>query len=325
MMENQTPNESLLEIKRNFLESLQNTAPNKYGRTRSYSPYTIKEYGYDIGVFIRYMGNNLFKSDFNLITLQDVKNFVESLTISKKTINRKLAAIKMFFKYLKTNNIILHNDIRDIESFKIEKTERKALNEEQLEKLLSSFLDATDTYAFRNLTIFYLFNITGIRLGELMNLNCGDIDLKNKTIFIKGIEDLDRVIPFTNSSFIIIRDYLTYLSKFLGRKLEYNDALFWSERKTRISLKMIQHIVKKHIKDAGLSTSEFSTHSLRHTFATMLYDKKVSMLILSKFLGIDVGTLPVYLHSEEDLDSKLNLLQSIDFFENMSTAIKNIS
>lgn len=289
---------NLLQYKLDFIENLTATCPKRGINNIPYSSKTISEYEYDIEMFLHYIENSLRKNDIDSLEIEDLQGFADSLNISPRTANRKISCVKTFFKFLKKQKLIKYNIASDLEFFQYERKERKHLTEDQFEDLLNSFFKQTHTNALRNFTIFYLLNVTGIRVGELVSLDLKDVDFENNTVFIKGIEDLDRYIPLSQDAILILKEYIKKLRK-ESKNATPESPLFISERNKRISIKTIQYWMKRHITLAGLSPKDFSTHSFRHTFTTLLYNKNVSMLVLSKLLGISLNCVTEYLHAKE--------------------------
>lgn len=322
-MNNQTSDihdNKLSNIRLDFIEYLKQTPPKRNGRTKSYSDFTIKEYEYDIGIFLQFVGSALGKKDLNEITYEHFIEYKNSLIkrMSKTTANRKIASAKTFFKFLKRTNVIKHNCASEVETFEIEQQKRKSLTSEQLNDLLNTFVNSKMKFAFRNYVIFCLLTVTGMRVGELVALNCDDINFSTREILVKGIEDADRNIPFTLETEKILRKYMVFRNNIKNNKIKLTNALFVSERYKRISVKTIHHHMKKHIEEAGINPKEFSTHSLRHTFTTLSFkNNDISTILLSKILGVSSATLPIYLHTDtSDIQKELNKFLSSPILEN---------
>ena len=134
----------------------------------------------------------------------------------------------------------------------------------------------------------------GMRLSELVSINYSDIKPDN-TIIITGKGNKQRTVYLNNACLNAIKDYMKVRPV---DSVKDKDALFLSNRKTRISPKTVQHIVDEYLEKSGLSGQGFSTHKLRHTAATLMYQYgHVDVLQLKEILGHEnLSTTEIYTH-----------------------------
>lgn len=275
------------------------------------SKNTIKEYFYDLRLFLRYikMNKNLSEeNEFEKIDISDVDaDLIRTITlsdlysfmsfVSRERDNnansraRKVASIKSFFNYLSTKAKVLdYNPASELESPKILKRLPKYLNIEESKKLLSSI---NGEHRERDYAIITLFLNCGLRLSELVGININKI--KDDTLTVIGKGNKERTIYLNKACIKAIKAYLRVRP---ADGVADKNALFLSERKKRISNKTVQHIVKKYIKLSGLDPEKYSTHKLRHTAATLMYKHgNVDIRSLQEILGHEsVSTTEIYTH-----------------------------
>lgn len=282
------------------------------------SPNSVKEYNYDLTMFLKYMKNH-FKltneTDFNKIciddfdidtlkriTLEDIHSFVSYLAINNRskasTRARKISTIRVFFKYLSVKaKIIDTNPAQNLETPKLDKRMPKYLTLEDSKKLLDVTMQDDNRNKERDFAIITLFLNCGMRLSELVGINIKDIHFDDCKMTVIGKGNKERTIYLNKACINAIEQYLNVRPK---EGIDYNskDALFLSERRERISKRTVQYIVEKELRKAGLDTSKYSTHKLRHTAATLMYQYgEVDIRALQELLGhASISTTEIYTH-----------------------------
>lgn len=275
------------------------------------SKNTVKEYFYDLRLFLRYLKAVRYKLDMNEIdkidisdidagllkgvTLSDLYSFM-SFTSRVRNNNacsraRKVASLKSFFNYMTNKAKLLDsNPAVELESPKIIKRLPRYLNIEESKKLLMSI---EGKHSERDYAILTLFLNCGLRLSELVGINLNNI--KGDTLVVYGKGAKERTIYLNNACKKALDDYLRIRPK---NHVKDRNALFLSERNQRISVKTVQHIVKKYIKAAGLDPERYSVHKLRHTAATLMYRHgNVDIRALQQILGHEsISTTEIYTH-----------------------------
>ena len=282
------------------------------------SQSTVMEYYLDIRTFLRFMkvSRGLASyEEFDSISIQDISvSFIRDITLhdlyeylaytSRERLNnansraRKVASLKSFFKFLTVKaKLIDVNPANDLDSPKIPKSLPKYLSLEESLALLEH-IDGNDKK--RDYAMITLFLNCGLRLSELAGINLNDI--KDDTLTVIGKGNKERTIYLNEACQNAIQDYVQNERIREGIKAPDQNALFISRNRRRISVKTIQHLVKKHLQAAGLDTTKYSVHKLRHTAATLMYKYgHVDVRILQEILGhTDLSTTQIYTH----LDSK---------------------
>ena len=282
------------------------------------SPNSVKEYNYDLAMFLKYMKihfkltnetdfNKITISDFSIdtlkrITLEDIHSFVSYLAVTNRskpaTRARKISTIRVFFKYLSVKaKIIEVNPAQNLETPKQEKRMPKYLTLEDSQKLLEVTSNEDNRNKERDFAIITLFLNCGMRLSELVGINLKDIHFDDMKMTVIGKGNKERTIYLNNACMSAIKDYLKVRP---NDRVDYKskDALFLSERRERISRRTVQYIVDKELKLAGLDTSKYSVHKLRHTAATLMYQYgEVDIRALQELLGhASISTTEIYTH-----------------------------
>ena len=282
------------------------------------SPNSVKEYNYDLAMFLKYMKihlklttetdfNNITINDFDIdtlkrITLEDIHSFVSFLAINNRskaaTRARKISTIRVFFKYLAVKaKIIDVNPAQNLETPKQDKRMPKYLTLEDSKKLLDVTMQDDNRNKERDYAIITLFLNCGMRLSELVGINIKDIHFDDCKMTVIGKGNKERTVYLNKACINAIEQYLNVRPK---EGIDYNskDALFLSERRERISRRTVQYIVEKELKKAGLDTTKYSTHKLRHTAATLMYQYgEVDIRALQELLGhASISTTEIYTH-----------------------------
>ena len=285
------------------------------------SPNSIKEYNYDISMFLKYIkihynltsGTDFSKITINdipldvikKITLDDIHAFLSYLAIELKskstTRARKVSTIRIFFKYLTSKAHLLEkNPAQDLETPKLDRRLPKYLNLEESKRLLSVAASEDNRNKERDTAILKLFLNCGMRLSELVGIDIRDIDFSECKLTVIGKGNKERTLYLNKSCIDAIKEYLADRPSQGEKvdKLHSDRALFLSERRERISKRTVQHIVEKELRAAGLDTSKFSTHKLRHTAATLMYQYgNVDIRALQVLLGHEsISTTEIYTH-----------------------------
>lgn len=271
----------------NFIDEL------KY--ERNYSQFTVDNYLNDLDLFLEYINEHEIK-DYNDVDYQDIREYISylyDLKYSNKTISRRISALKSFFKYLNSKQIIKNNPMILITSPKIEKKLPKFLNYEDTEKFLNAF-DNNNYIGLRNSLILEMLYSTGIRVSEISNIKLKEISLSDKTIKITGKGNKERIVYFGTKCNNLIKKYLKESYPKLNIKsLEY---LFLSKTGRKISDREIRTIVDDAAKIAKIDM-KISPHVLRHTFATHMLNGGADLRSVQELLGHEnLSTTQIYTH-----------------------------
>lgn len=289
---------------------------------KGHSKNTVDEYFLDLRTFFRYLklhrGLVPRNTDIEEIDVADVGlDFVRAVTLSEvyeylsflsrdrvknqrqrekeygvgaSSRARKIASIKSFYKYLTVKAKLLNeNPVQDLDSPKIPKTLPRYLSLAESEQLLSSIDGANRE---RDYCIICIFLNCGLRISEIVGLNLSDIRADNLRVTGKG--NKERVVYLNDATAAAINDYLLVRKSI--NAIDRN-ALFLSNRRTRISRESVHALVKKSLLRAGLDADKYSAHKLRHTAATLMLQNGVDVRTLQELLGHEhLNTTQIYTH-----------------------------
>ncbi len=291
---------------------------NYLGGTLNKSELTVLEYGSDLRMFFRFLKlhKNLVPGDtkFSDIDISDIgKEFICSVTLedayaflaycrtkrnnSSNSRARKAVSIKRFYRYLEVQNVLTgKNMIAFLDSPKNKKSLPKYLTLQQSINLLKSVEGKNKE---RDFCIITLFLNCGLRLAELVSINISDISFDNNTLRVLGKGNKERIVYLNQSTMEAITNYLAIRPR---DNVIDRDALFISNRRTRISRESVQKMVEKYLNKIGLRNMGFSVHTLRHTAATLMYQHgNTDVLQIKSLLGHEnLSTTEIYTHIYDD-------------------------
>jgi len=277
-------------------------------KERSYSPHTIKAYKTDLIQFSLFVKEYGGTGSFNVSSVdkKTVQHFVGSLTekgLSPKSTGRKLASIKSFFRYLLKHAHVESNPASTVKAPKQHASLPKFLQKEVLEQILSHS-DKDDWQLKRDKTILELLYSTGIRLGELVSIDVGDVQIDQKTVKVFGKGGKERIVPFGGKAAEALDFYLQERNIHVQKDLNDN-PLFISKQGLRISPRTVQSRLKK-LFDSVAAGSGFTPHLMRHTFATHLLDHGADIRAVKELLGhASLSSTQIYTHLETEKMKKI--------------------
>lgn len=276
------------------------------------SSLTAEEYYLDLRTFFRFMKRQrglvaddctdaeIIISDIDIsflrsITQMDILLFMNYAKNDRENINktraRKTTALRTFFKYLTDNTHQLEqNPAQNLDTPKARKTLPQYLSLEQCLELLNT---VSGDFARRDYCILTLFLNCGLRRAELVGINLDDIRGDN-TLRVRGKGNKERVIPLNDACQQAIKAYLEVRPV---DGVKDKNALFLSRLKQRITVQGVYYVVKNYLKMVP-GAENYSTHKLRHTAATLMYQKGgVDVRVLQAILGHEnLGTTEIYTH-----------------------------
>ena len=257
---------------------------------KKYSENTISSYSLDLKKFTNYV-----KKDFDKVNKEDVQKYIQYLSKkeSSLSVSRAISTLKSFYKFLQINKYTKSNPLTLISNPKQPKTLPKVLSEEEVNKLLD--INLKTDFDYRNKAMLELMYSSGLRVSELINLTVNDIDIKNCTVRIFGKGSKERIIPLNEYATEAINNYILYHRSVLFKHGE-NNYLFLNNHGNRMTRQGFFKILKKIAKEKEIKT-EFSPHTLRHSFATHLLKYGADLRSIQELLGhSDISTTQIYTH-----------------------------
>lgn len=283
---------------------------------RGKSQNTIISYGYDLALFFKYIKikrgyvaadipleeipvDDIDLYVINSISLADFYSFLSFAANQRDNKNyaraRKVACLRSFFKYLHKMKMIDNNPSIELESPKINSRHPVYLTLDESKQLLASIEGENKE---RDYAIVTLFLNCGLRLSELISIDINKISGDILTVIGKG--NKERTVYLNKACIEGIESYLKIRPSDM---IKDKNALFLSERKSRISKRTVQYLVKKYIGIADLDKDKYSPHKLRHTAATLMYKYgKVDIRSLQQILGHEnISTTQIYTHLDDEI------------------------
>ncbi len=289
------------------------------GRTQR----TVNSYYYDISVFLRYLKikNGFDASDipFDEISINDIPlDWLAKFTLldayaylsylsnerhnSPSTRARRTTALKTFFDYLSDKAMLIkENPVAHLDRPKEPDVLPKFLDLEQSKQLLNN-TDVASSHPERDYCILTLFLNCGMRLSELVGLNLEDYSKQQRTLRLFGKGQKERIVYLNDACISALDAWLAVRPKD-NHTLKAMFILMYNKEYKRISNRRVQRIVEDQLKRAGLGNLGISTHKLRHTCATIMYEYgHVDPMVLRDVLGHkSVATTQIYTHlSDKD-------------------------
>lgn len=230
-----------------------------------------------------------------------IRKFLERLaeqSYSPATMARKIATLRSFHRWLEKRGLITVNPMLMIRTPKQAKRLPKAINVEQVEKLLAAPND-NNLLGARDRAILETLYSTGIRVSELVGINRGDVDEPGQALIVMGKGKKERIVPLGSHALAAIRHYATILDRdraAAGQGPDPAAPLFINKHGGRLSTRSVRRKVSKYLTEAGLDPT-ISPHTLRHSFATHLLDNGADLRSVQELLGHQsLSTTQVYTH-----------------------------
>ena len=282
---------------------------------QGHSRRTVDEYFLDLRSFFRFLKHDrgladpktpldsvsIDDVDLSLarsVTLTDVYSYMNHLSRDRRlnaaSRARKVATIRSFYKYLTNKAKLLDtNPVQDLDSPRLKKQLPRYLDLDESLELLDS-VDGKN--AVRDYCILTLFLNCGLRISELIGLNLNDI--QGDALRVLGKGDKVRIVYLNDACKDALERYLSVRRPISGRD---ENALFLSTRNQRISRSNVHALVKKHLSQAGLDSSAYSSHKLRHTAATLMLQNGVDVKAVQEVLGHEhLNTTEIYTHIDNE-------------------------
>ncbi len=261
---------------------------------RKYSENTISSYKRDLNKI-----NIYIKKEFTKLNKKDIQNYIQKLSKEENTssVSRCISTLKSFYKFLEINKYTNSNPLTTITNPKTQKKLPKVLSEEEIDKLLD--INLNTNFDYRNKAMLELMYSSGLRVSELVNLKVNDIDLVNSSVRIFGKGSKERIIPLNDYATIALKNYILYYRTSLFKHGE-NNYLFLNNHGNKMTRQGFFKILSKIAKEKNIKT-EFSPHTLRHSFATHLLKHGADLRSIQELLGhSDISTTQIYTHITEE-------------------------
>lgn len=263
---------------------------------KRYSQHTLQAYQRDLEQF-----NNFLKETFEISSFEEarhphLRSWVVALIeqkISPKTVNRKIATLKSFYKFLLIREYVEQNPASRLKPLKVEKKLPQFVRENEILVLLDQVDFGLSFPGLRDKLVLELLYATGIRLSELIGLKDRDVNLYQENIKVLGKRNKERVIPISNSIVKLIKEYQKIRNAEFGKP----ETLLLTDSGENLYPMMVYRTVKKYLTQVT-TISKKSPHVLRHTFATHLLNKGAELNAVKDLLGhTSLAATQVYTHN----------------------------
>ena len=262
---------------------------------KRFSTHTVNAYRVDLEQFVDYVRDYYEMNDLTQVDTKIVKSYLVYLKkqgITNRSINRKLSALRTFYKYCLREGVIEKTPMTGVKSLKLDKMLPKFISEQDINKV--SFPENDNFGTQRDRLVFELLYQTGMRRAELCGLKDGDVDSTALLLKVHGKRNKDRFVPLSQEMIRIIDQYRTVREATFSC---HADFLLLNDKGEAMSASYIYNKVHKMLE--GITTlKQKSPHVLRHTFATHLLDEGASLVAIQRLLGHeDLATTQVYAHT----------------------------
>ena len=255
------------------------------------SEHTIINYSTDLREFGEFLSDRAVEG----VTYLDLRRYLASMRdkdFSKRTIARKLASLRSFFRFLYREGYIKTNPASSIATPKLDKKLPVFLDSDEVIKLIEA-PGNKDSFGLRDKAILETLYSTGMRVSELSTLREEDIDFISGTVKVFGKGKKERLTPIGDKALKAIRDYM---GKGRGKKVSDKKAIFLNKNGTRLTDRSVRRVVAKYIKRVSLKEG-ISPHTLRHSFATHLLNRGADLRSVQELLGhMNLSTTQIYTH-----------------------------
>jgi integrase/recombinase XerC len=265
---------------------------------KRYSPHTIRSYKNDLDQFFSYISANDMTADPGEITSHHIRAWIVDMMdndIKSVSVHRKISCLRVFFRYLRKEEVIKSDPLEKVVLPKRIKTLPVFVGEEALDKLLDNNNFGDDFEGVRNRTIIEMLYLTGMRRSELIGLRNIDVDNQSATVKVTGKRNKQRIIPLT-------KPFTARLEEYLKVKNEIADTgnegwFFVTGKGNKLYDKYVYNIVKRYL-SMVTTIEKRSPHILRHTFETHMLNRGADLNAIKEFLGhANLSATQVYTHN----------------------------
>lgn len=261
---------------------------------RNASQFTLTSYETDLRQFAQF----LHDEKLDEITKNSVRAFLAILSkggLKATTVNRKLACLRTFFKYLCAQEVLEFNPAQPLYFLKKEKRLPSFFNYETIAKGIES--TQKDSFAgIADRAMIEFFYSTGVRLRELVGVNLSDVDFVNEVVKVTGKGAKQRLVPLGKTLSKVLREYLKARQQLMASLNLSHDAFFLSARGKRVTPQFVQQRIKQILLPVS-DQKKAHPHMLRHSFATHLLDEGADLLSVKEMLGhASLSTTQIYTH-----------------------------
>ncbi len=273
---------------------------------RNYSSATIESYAKDLAEFQDFMEGQNPDASWASAQSDDVREWViyllDEQRLAASSVNRKLSALRSFYKYLRRMGRVSVNPMEKVTAPKKRKPLPHFVRESEMDRLLELTKEDRSFVGIRDRLVLMVFYETGIRRAELLGMTDASVDLAARQIKVTGKRNKQRIVPFGEE---LAREFEAYLNAREELQGVKDPMLFVNENGAAVTESQVSNLVKKYL-SMVTTIEKKSPHVLRHSFATAMLNNHADLTSIQKLLGHEsVATTEIYTHvSFEDLKSE---------------------
>ncbi|MDL2308020.1 tyrosine-type recombinase/integrase [Bacteroidales bacterium OttesenSCG-928-B11] len=266
---------------------------------RRVSANTLTSYKTDLDQFTTYLSDQFTVTDLKECDAQLIRTWIITLIEdgnSTRTVNRKISALKSFYRYHVKMGTMDENPMERVTAPKMSKRVPEYVANDDMEKLFSGDLFEDNFEGWRDRAIIELFYSTGMRLSELLNIKQQDVDFYENSVKVLGKRNKERVVPVTMAAREVLLKYLGLFEEKYSESNK-NSFIFVTPKGKKMYPKLVYNIVRKYL-DMITTIDKRSPHVIRHTFATHLLNNGADINAVKEILGhANLAATQVYTHN----------------------------
>ena len=265
---------------------------------KKYSPHTINAYFNDINFFVSFNKNQFNEDTIEQVNYSQIRSWIVSLVddnISNVSVNRKIASLKAFYKFLLKTKQIEVSPLLKHKAMKTPKTLQIPFSEKEVAEVLSQISNPVGFEEIRDKLIIDLFYTTGIRRTELIHLKTANVNTSNNTIKVLGKRNKERIIPLLP---IVSRQLILYFNERTHlEEVTDKDCFFLTKKGLMLNDSFVYRLINTYFSTVSEKVKR-SPHILRHTFATHLLNNGADLNSVKELLGhSSLASTQIYTHS----------------------------
>jgi integrase/recombinase XerC len=260
---------------------------------RDLSPATLRAYRRELARFVAYLAP--CRSGPDAVRALDIRQWVAHLwqkNLGPRSLERALASIRTYFNFLVAEGVLEANPAQTVQLPRRERTQPEVVDRYALEDLLDSFADTPGDR--RDRAMIELLYGAGLRVGELVALDMGDLSLSERLLRVRGKGRRERLVPFGRRAAEAIRAYLPQRAVWRRRPNDDGEPVFVNQRGGRLSDRSVRRALDRAVRRTA-DLHRLSPHALRHAFATHLLEAGMDLRAIQELLGHrSLATTQVY-------------------------------
>lgn len=261
------------------------------------SPHTLTAYKADLTFFADFIEEEFQEKDLKQVAYPQIRNWIVALVeegLSNKSINRKIASLKAYYKFLQKTGDISISPLAKHKALKSSNMLQVPFSQNEIEQVLKDF-DTSDFEGLRDKLIVSLFYTTGLRRIELINIQLQNISLSDSYIKVLGKRQKERIIPLLPGVTEDINEYLKQRELILNGK--ENTYLFITKKGIKLYESLVYRVINNYFSKVSGKTKK-SPHILRHSFATHLLNQGANLNAVKELLGhSSLAATQIYTHN----------------------------